>query len=189
MKNPAVENERDERDWALVQRARAGDSGAFGDLVRAHADAAFGLALSFLKNRPDAEDASQEGFLKAFRNLDSFEGPGGFRPWLLTIVANTCRNRLRWQKLRNFWHVDGDETLIENQPEPPGPAQDSAETARALESLTEQQRLAVQLKFVEGHKIREVAQIMGLSEGTVKTHLYRGVAQLRKILKEEPNGM
>src|SRR5918997_1815201 len=92
--------EESARESHLIARARGGDDAAYGELVRMHEELAFRAAFLVVGNASEAEDAAQEGFLKAHRSMSRFRPDAPFRPWLLTIVANTARNRRRSARRR-----------------------------------------------------------------------------------------
>lgn len=187
----------------LVERAKEGDTEAFGGLVRLYKEKAYGLALSFLRHPQDAEDVSQEAFLKAFEKIKTYNPAlGSFGSWLLQIVANLSRNKLRWKKIRDKWLVPidrssggGEEDIPDLQIADPDVKSDPSvgtegvlqneEIVQAVDSLPEQQKTVLHLKFVQGYKISEIAKIMGLAEGTVKSHLFRGMESLKKIVGEK----
>lgn len=185
----------------LIYESQQGNLAAFAELVRFYQKKAYGLAYSFLKNHHDAEDISQEAFVKAFENLGSFDRTRSFNSWFLTIVANLSKNKIRWKKVRERFTFSLD--AVSNDSEKDGQAMQVAdrnpqidpilETGhtilaenlnRALDGLPTQQRTAIQLKMVEGYKISEVANVMNLAEGTVKTHIFRGMEKLKKNIGE-----
>ena len=199
-----METDRKADILLLVQKSKKGDLDAFGELIRLYQEKAYGLAFSFLHNPTDAEDISQEAFLQAFKKLQSFDGSGSFGAWLLTIVANRSKNKIRWKKIRERLTFSLDEPSgdpdREDQPrfqpadtdrrsDPSAHADASWQTqklSRSMDRLSPRQRTAIELKFIQGYKISEVAGLMGLSEGTVKTHIFRGLESLKnRIGKEE----
>ena len=178
----------------LVRRAQSGELGAFNRLVLRYQDGAFALALRFMGSRQAAEDATQEAFVRAFRNIRSFRGDR-FRAWLFTIVANACRDELRKQRRRPQRSLDQDRDAERRNPSldpadtDPLP-EDHLMTAdlrrtleRALMQLPEEWRLIVVLSDVNGLSYDEVAKATGLPLGTVKSRLSRARARLRDILR------
>lgn len=176
----------------LIRSAQAGDVQAFNALVLAHQDQVYSLAYRFMGQRPAAEDATQEAFLRAYRAIRSFRGDR-FRPWLLAIVANTCRDELRRQRRRPTQSLDGrggSEDAPALDPPDPGPSpEDGAMNSelrvaleRALLQLPEDWRIVVVLSDVHGLSYEEVAQAAALPLGTVKSRLSRARARLRDIL-------
>jgi RNA polymerase sigma-70 factor (ECF subfamily) len=174
---------------ALVERARAGDLAAFNELVSQHERQVYGICLRMLGQPAAAEDAGQEAFLSAWRNIGRLRGDR-FTPWLLRIAANVCTDELRRRRRRPG--VSLEDALEEGgfQPSDPDPTPEasalSGELRRTLESalalLGPEQRLAVILSDIEGLDYQEIADVMGSSLGTVKSRLSRARAQLRQIL-------
>ncbi|NQT48888.1 MAG: sigma-70 family RNA polymerase sigma factor [Chloroflexi bacterium] len=174
-------------DSDFVQRSKEGDLDAFNRLVESHQAVAYNLALRMLGDRQSAEDATQDAFLSAWRNIGTFRG-GSFKAWLLSITANTCRDQLRKRK-RN--PITSMETLVV---EPEGlPSVGSPEDhvlrrelgrqiQEGLATLTSDQRLAVILSDIQGLSYEEIAQVMQCSLGTVRSRLSRGRARLRDYL-------
>ena len=183
---------------ALVARARRGELAAFNLLVLRHQDAAYGLALRFLRDRQAAEDATQEAFLRAYRALGRFEGER-FRAWLLAIVANAARDELRRRRRRPQSSLDaargGDDGGARLDPPDPGPTPEGvalhgelrAALERALGELPEDWRLVVVLSDVHGLSYEEVAAAAGVPVGTVKSRLSRARARLRDLLRASGN--
>jgi RNA polymerase sigma-70 factor (ECF subfamily) len=179
-------------DDARLSRARQGDLAAFNDLVLEFQGLVFNLCLRMLGGRQAAEDAAQETFIAAWRNLGSLRGEA-FRPWLLRIAANHCRDELRRRGRRPSSSLDL--ALEEGVPEPfdPAPAPETSaldselrrHITRALEELPEEQRLAIVLCDIEGLDYTEIAAVMKTSLGTVKSRIARGRARLRALLLSE----
>lgn len=170
-------------DEALVRRARDGEDEALSALVKRHADAVYRVALAIAGDPDLAQDVSQDAFVKAFRGLDGFRGDASFKTWLLTIAANAARGALRRRGRRR-------ETDLESAPqlasEVRGPDQDTelhAEAARAREALArlpDKQRLSVQLRVDEGLSFREIADMIGSTEGAARVNYFHGIRKLRE---------
>lgn len=162
----------------------------FPDLVRAHQDLVYSIALRLTGGRSDAEDAAQDAFLQAYRALRTFDGARRaslqVRPWLAAIVVNVCRNRARAATRRP---VDPVATVDDRPHGAPSPAdvagdrETAAELAAALRRLSEPQRRSVVLHHAGGLTYAEVAVALGRPEGTVKADVHRGLAALRSILE------
>ena len=192
------------KDEDLVLRARKGDQAAVEDLVHRYQQKAYAIAYHFSDgNVQDAEDLTQEAFLRAFQNLERFRGDSSFYTWFYRILVNVCldgrRRRNRWQKIFLPWQKDsGDKGLSpEERPDPDAHERSlktlsEKELARdlqnSLRSLPEKQRLAFQLKALHGMSIQEVARAMGTAEGTVKSHLFRATHFLREKFKDWEEG-
>ena len=192
-----TEHGRDEEidlEMALVGRARAGDEAAITDLYRRHERRAYNLALRTLGNSWDAADVTQEAFIKAFRNLDSFKGEARFGTWLHRIVVNACYDHLRRHRPEP---MDGE--ILDDLSGPGGPAavvgsgRDGVDPAvdglsdplrQALMSLNEGFRLAVVLCDLLGFPYNEAAEILGVQEGTIKSRIFRAREALAAALQK-----
>ncbi len=174
-------------------RARNGDLSAFNELVVEHQTLVYNLCYRMLGQAHAAEDATQEAFVSAWRSIATFRGET-FRPWLLRIAANLCRDELRRRGRRPSTSLD---TALEaGMPDPPDeePSPDeSALTSElrgrlqlALLELPEDQRTALVLCDVEGLDYSEIATVMGTSLGTVKSRIARARLKMRDLLQREP---
>jgi RNA polymerase sigma-70 factor (ECF subfamily) len=171
-------------DGALVERARAGDAGAFEELVRLNSDIAFRTAYLLTGSAADAEEAAQDGFVNAFRALRGFRTGAPFRPWLLSIVANQARNRRRAAGRRIRMEL---RTLSAARSEsgPPSPEEvvekrgERQALLDAVETLGEDDRMIVACRYFLELSSQETAATLGTAEGTVKSRLSRALAKLR----------
>jgi len=169
---------------ALAARAAAGDSDAFGDLVALHGPMARRVALSLLEDRQDADDAAQEGFLSAWLAIGRYDARRAFRPWLMQIVVNAARDLRRRRRVRTTDSLDHVVTAARDDPARDAGAADLGESLRAaLATLPERQRLAVVLFDAEGYPQAEIATMLGIPEGTVKSDVFHGRRALRKVLE------
>jgi RNA polymerase sigma-70 factor (ECF subfamily) len=175
------------------RRAREGDLGAFNELVVEYQTQVYNLCLRMLGQQQAAEDATQEAFVSAWRNIFSLRGES-FRPWILRIAANLCRDELRRRSRRPSSSLDV--ALEAGVPEPPDDEplpEDSALQSElrgnleaALAQLPEEQRTAVYLCDVQGLDYAEIASVMGTSIGTVKSRIARGRLRMRDLLLRQP---
>lgn len=181
----------------LVERARAGDPDAYGDLVTIHQAAAFRVAYLLLGTPADAEDAAQEAFVKAHAALWRFRAGRPFRPWLLEIVANEARNRRR-SLGRRARLLDRAETLLRGAAVPPDTAaaeavvlagEARAEVRIALAALRREERAVVACRYLLDLSEAETAAALGIPAGTVKSRLSRGLASLREEMAGSPAGV
>jgi RNA polymerase sigma-70 factor, ECF subfamily len=181
----------------LVVFAQGKAQWAMEELVRRYRDKAFAIAYHLCSGqRQDAEDFTQEAFLRAFRNLNKFRGNSTFYTWFYRILVNVCldgkRRESRWRKLIPPWLPwrRDDHNEAENLEGPSDTFMEmsnkqlSQDIQRAMKELPEKQRVAFQLKVVQGMRIGEIAQVMGTAEGTVKSHLFRATHSLRQALKD-----
>jgi len=172
----------------LIDAARTGDEGAYGTLIRRYSDLAFRAAFLVTRNPADAEDACQEAFAKAYRALDQFRDGAAFRPWLLRIVTNEARNRIR----SNRRHEDLRLRAMSAIHTPPADPEDTmlASEARqrlldAVESLAEGDREIIAYRFFLELPVSETAEALSIAEGTVKSRLARALARLSEHVVEE----
>ena len=169
-------------DATLVAATLAGRSEAFGTLVERYDRAVYNLCLRTLRDAEEAKDASQEAFLKAFRALRTFRPGAKFSTWIFSIAYHACCDRLARRKRFS------DSELPERADPSPGPAlmaerRDEASQLRAaIDALPEKYRTVITLYHLQGHQYEEIAQVLDLPMGTVKTHLFRAKEQLRRQL-------
>ncbi|MFL5712870.1 MAG: sigma-70 family RNA polymerase sigma factor [Chloroflexota bacterium] len=179
------------RDISLLERARDGDLEAFNDLVTLYQDQLFALVVRMVPDRDQASDAVQEAFFSAYRNLTSFRG-GSVKSWLNRICVNAAMDQQRAKKRRPvqpYPELD-DETWqppagIEADPERTALDGERTRTlGRALAQITDDQRAAIVLYDVEGYDYAEIAEMTGVSLGTVKSRIHRGRLALRDRLAD-----
>ncbi len=179
-------------DNNLVQKAARGDVEAFARLVRNHSGLVYRVAMRVLGPQ-DAQDASQEVWLRVWRNLKRFRGESAFSTWLYKITVNTCLNAHRREQTREAREF-GDEFPYLTIPIPPGGEYDPeaavltgerrAEIFRALERVRAEHRAALVLRHMEGLSYAEVAQILEVPDGTAKGWVSRGRAALLVALSD-----
>jgi RNA polymerase sigma factor (sigma-70 family) len=172
-------------DRALVLRARGGDGRAFEELARIHQEIAFRVAYLITGNAADAEDALQEGLLKAWRALGRFRADAPFRPWLLRIVANEARNRRRsaGRRAALALRAGREEVSGDAAPSPEIDAVARDERRRllaALDTLPDDGRLVLACRYLLGLSEDETAAALGLRRGTVKSRTARALDRLRE---------
>jgi RNA polymerase sigma-70 factor, ECF subfamily len=171
----------------FLSRLRAGDRRAFEELVLTHQHRVYGLALRMLGNVAEAQDVAQEAFLRAHRALGDFRGDARLSTWLYAIVSRLCLNRLGGSERRLVRH--GEETLARLVDARPGPEQalerGELEDAlhRAIGELPEERRIVVVLRDVEGLAYEEIAEILELPVGTVRSRLHRARLDLKDKLE------
>jgi RNA polymerase sigma-70 factor (ECF subfamily) len=187
-----VEDPAQRRDLILLERARQGDLDAFNDLVVVYQDLLFALVVRMVPDRDQASDCVQEAFFSAYRNMSSFRG-GIVRSWLSRIAINAAMDT---QRLRKRRPVDPYPELEDDSWQPPADASaDPVTTAleterhralnRALAEVTDDQRAAIVLYDIEGYDYAEIAQMTGVSLGTVKSRIHRGRIALRGLLADQ----
>lgn len=182
----------------IIAEVLDGNDEAFAQLVQAYEDKVYALCLRMCSDREDAKDLAQEAFLKAWRGLRFYKQEAAFSTWLYRLTSNVCIDYLRQKKRRSaVSFVTADEE--NEQPDIPDPtptpeqqiidAQTKEQVADAMAQLEEEFRLVLTLRVVEELSYDEIAEIMDLKVGTVKSRLARAREKLRKILQENGNGI
>lgn len=187
---PVQESQKAARDRMLVLRCLEGDEAAWDSLVRSYSRLILNFCFRFTGQRDLAEDLTQEIFLRAYRNLNSFRSESaGFRTWLYRLSRNLLIDHHRRE--RRHWRCIGGDTLAnlsipDDRAVEPQRALEQAEAARFLNrglmSLPADLREAITLRELEGLSYREIADVTGAPEGTVKSRVSRGRLQLEKLL-------
>ena len=179
----------------LIRRAQQGDNSAFEQLLLAHQKKVYNLCLRMAANPDDALDLSQEAFIKAWRTLGQYQFEASFSTWLFRLTSNVCIDFLRRKKRRQETSLtenydDSDEGAELSLPDcAPLPEQQAItnetkiELARAMGQLAPDHREILQLRVVEDLPYEQIADILGVRVGTVKSRLARARLSLRKILK------
>jgi RNA polymerase sigma-70 factor (ECF subfamily) len=198
-RSPHMEVRPLEIDWPqIVRRCMDGDSGAWAELVRTHHRRVYGLCYRFTGNSADAEDLTQDVFLKVYSNLTSFDtARGSLQVWITTMARNLLvdnfrrtRNQRATNSLDEGW--DGTEELKPLDrliAEGPSPHERAAQkelakmVQNALAKVSEELREAVILRDLQDLDYKEIAQVLGIPEGTVKSRISRGRAELARLLE------
>ena len=178
----------------LVRAAAGGDTEAFARLVRTYENKIYSLAFRMCGSADDASDIAQEAFLAAWRGLPSFRGDSGFATWLYRLTSNAAIDYLRRQKKqRGDMSLDDEELGLDAVDTAPGP-QDAAErtevrsvVAAGLQELSEGHRQVLVLREIQGLSYEEIADVLEVDLGTVKSRISRARSALRKILLENGN--
>ena len=180
-------------DLAAVERTRAGDTAAFRVLVERYGRSVFRLAFRMTGNEFDAEDVVQETFLRAFKQLDSYESRSSFSTWLYRIAANYSLDLIRSRKRHASRRVtEGpDEEDILDSVKTTDPGQDriyySAQVRErldaALQLLSEQERTAFLLRHFEGQSIEQIGAVLDLGGSATKNSIFRAVRKIREALE------
>ena len=180
-------------DLAAVERTRAGDTAAFRVLVERYGRSVFRLAFRMTANEFDAEDVVQETFLRAFKQLDSYESRSSFSTWLYRIAANYSLDLIRSRKRHASRRVteSPDEEDILDSVKATDPGQDriyySAQVRErldaALQLLSEQERTAFLLRHFEGQSIEQIGAVLDLGVSATKNSIFRAVRKIREALE------
>jgi RNA polymerase sigma-70 factor, ECF subfamily len=181
-----MDQQVEEIGW--VDQALRGDRAAFGQLMHRYAGAVYNLAYRMLGSAEDAEDASQEIFLRAYTRLESFDRQRRFSTWLLSIGSNYCIDRLRRRRFSWMTLDDAAFTLPSKERSPERIALDREQQAtvqQALQQLPENYRMVTVLRYWSDLSYEEIANVTGLPESTIKTRLHRARHMLAKALGPE----
>lgn len=179
------------RDLILMEQARGGSLDAFNDLVVCYQDMLFALVVRMVPDRDQASDAVQEAFFSAYRHMAAFRG-GSVRSWLSRIAINAAMDAQRLKKRRP---ADPYPELEDDSWQPPATEADDPVTTtlrverhrtlnRALSQITDDQRAAIVMFDIEGFDYAEIAELTGVSLGTVKSRIHRGRLALRDRLAD-----
>jgi RNA polymerase sigma-70 factor (ECF subfamily) len=183
-------------DEELVRRFQSGDTEAYGELVHRYQDRIFTLCLRWMHNRAIAEEVAQDVFLAAYRALDRFRGDARFSTWLFRIAVNHCKNRRLYRQRRAQGrheplegnNPDGDGPKRQLPHEGPGTdvgvhrSEASSLLHAGLAELDENYRTIIIMRDIDGMAYEEIADILDLPKGTVKSRLHRARSQLARIL-------
>jgi len=181
-------------DLSLVRACRAGQTEAFGELVRRHQARLYPTVLRLLGSHEDAQDALQDAFIRGFEKLDQYQGDSSFHTWIYRIAVNMALSRLRQRRSRSvlrLWGARHDPPMFDVPDESPESdparsverAERETRIAAALNTLGEDQRAVVVLKDFDGRRYEEIAEILKIPVGTVRSRLHRARAQLRDQLQ------
>lgn len=175
----------------LISRAAAGDGAAFSELMTMHEKRMYAVALRMCANREDAQDCLQDAMLRVYRSIGGFKGQSSFSTWVYRITMNTCLDELRRRKTRSASSLD---TMLEggwsptdgeNGPEKQAVASEQRRVLnRAIADLPEDMRSAIVLRDVQGFSYEEIAEMLEVNIGTIKSRISRGREKLRQILRE-----
>ena len=187
-----------EQELTVIRRVQRGDTDAFEVLVAAYEKNVFNVALQMTGNREDAQDMTQEAFLKAYSSLSSFRGDSKFSSWLYRIVSNVCLDFKRRQGRRPSSSLTVEDDEGENiqldiadesqSPEALLERKMTREAVRAgLQQLPDEQRQILLLREIQGLSYEEIGEAMGLEAGTVKSRIFRARKKLCAFLLKDGN--
>jgi RNA polymerase sigma-70 factor (ECF subfamily) len=181
-------------DQRLIDECLEGQTSAFGELVRRHQDRLYNIVFRLLGHADDAHDVVQDAFLQAFQSLDGFKGDAQFATWLHRIAFNTA---MSWKRKRRVVlsinaGQDGEEGIEPPDTSDYGRPERAAELAEqerriqaALSRLSPEHRAVLVLKDMDGEKYEEMAEVLGVPIGTIRSRLHRARLELREILERE----
>lgn len=181
--SPERQQEAD-ADFTVVRKVQAGDVAAFDQLILKYRERVFGVVYNLTANREDTSDLTQETFIKAFQSINRFQGHCSFFTWLYKIAVNTSLSHLRKNRLRNFFSLekiqeDGTNAqLLEQLTDKNGADRDTylhelqQKLNEAMQKLSIPHRTVITLFEIDGLSHSEIAEVMGCSEGTVRSRLH-----------------
>jgi len=181
-------------DNRLITECREGNTAAFGELVSRYQDRLFNTVVRLCDNAEDARDVVQEAFLHAYQSLHSFKGDSLFFTWLYRIAVNTAISMKRKKRLVLRMPPTGEggstiEPLDPSETNRPGHAMEMAEEERkvheALQKLSVEHRSVLVMKDMEGMKYEDMADVLGVPVGTIRSRLHRARLEMRDILLRE----
>ena len=171
----------------LVRLCKKGNQIAQMQVYDNYCQAMFTIACRYLNNEEDAKDAMQDGFLKAFTNIESYKPEATFGAWLKRIIINQCLDVLKKRKLE-FSNDDLEKLqIVEDNNWDFESSITKTEILFAIEQLTEKHKIVVQLYLLEGYDHKEISQILDIPVKTSRTHLSRGKSKLQYLLKQQYN--
>lgn len=181
-----------ENELKLIDNAINGDINSFEKLIKEHQKFAYNVALKYLKDPVDAEDATQESLIKAFRYLKSFNKNSKFSTWLYRIVINTCKDELRkHKKSQNNYSLNNEDNYIdaiEDESYEPLKNAENEELGenlhKAIEQLEVTYKDVIILCDMKDYSYQEISEILEIPLGTVRSRISRGRKKLRKIINE-----
>ena len=176
-----------ENDRELVKRFQNGDENAFNELVRKYQKPVYQIARRLLGSHEEAQDLSQEVFIKAYRGLAGFRSEAGFFTWLYRITVNSALNVLRKKKLRQILSLEHIGFSIASREPAPDQQMTNEETlnaiTRAIDRLPKQQKIVFTLRHDQKMAHKEIAEILNRDIGTVKANYHHAIRKLKKAVK------
>lgn len=183
------EIEKPPTDHELAQQAGTGDLVAFEELYRRHYRRVYSLCLRMTANPEEAEDLTQETFIQLHKKIGSFRGDSAFTTWLHRMTVNQVLMHFRRRKSRPEYTTTDGETPVQivqgTQNQNKMPVVDKIMLENAITQLAPGYRAVFVLHDVEGHEHREIAEMLGISEGTSKSQLHKARLKLRSLIRQQ----
>jgi RNA polymerase sigma-70 factor (ECF subfamily) len=185
MRAGKIKNKNLDPDRKLVEKAQSGNNLAFGKLVEKYQKPVLNLVYDYVGDYEIARDIAQDVFLKVMVNLSGFSGKAKFSTWLYRVAVNACLDVKRKNKKSRFRLFSDTDAIDKQAIKDNRKWDDFPEMDLYISRLTDQQRTAIILRFYHHKTVIEIAEIMECSPNTVRTHLYRGIEKLRRMLKKD----
>lgn len=178
-----------ENEESLIKRLRNGDYKAMRPILEKYQDYVYTLVVQIVKDKPEAQDLTQEVFIKVYKKIDTFKGNSKFSTWLYTVTYRTCLNFLEKKKIiYNMTELDAsnktevDEKFFQDEIEIPQDPDIKRVLWGAIDSIPYNQGLVITLFYLQQFSVKEIAGLLELSENTVKTNLFRGRNSIKQVL-------
>jgi RNA polymerase sigma-70 factor (ECF subfamily) len=181
---------RGENDHDLLEKAKSGDGKAFGRIVEKHTGVVYAAVRSILGNRDDIDDAVQEAFIRVYRGLPSFSGRSSLSTWIWSVARNNAIN-MKAKERKDVIPLEKTAEIASNRP---GPEAELARRSAAedieflLSGLEGDYRQVIELRYLAGKKYHEIAGILEMPEGTVKTLIHRARIRMKSMMTERDAG-
>lgn len=174
-------------DRELLQKIREGDKEAFQELYNKYAEYALRTAAAITRNKMNAADAVQETFIRIYKNIESFDIDKPFEPWLYRILVNEC-NRILSKNSNTILIDDFIQNNLQGAIEDQRKFEEYENLYKAIESLDENNKIPIILKYLKGFKENEIAEILGINVNTIKSRLFKGRQKLKTLIEKLERG-
>jgi len=174
-------------DKELLQKIREGDKEAFQELYNKYAEYALRTAAAITRNKMNAADAVQETFIRIYKNIESFDIDKPFEPWLYRILVNEC-NRILSKNSNTILVDDFIQNNLQEVIEDRRKFEEYESLYKAIESLDDNNKIPIILKYLKGFKENEIAEILGINVNTIKSRLFKGRQKLKTLIEKLERG-
>ncbi|KGK81761.1 RNA polymerase subunit sigma-24 [Clostridium sp. HMP27] len=174
-------------DRELLQKIREGDKEAFQELYNKYAEYALRTAAAITRNKMNAADAVQETFIRIYKNIESFDIDKPFEPWLYRILVNEC-NRILSKNSTTILVDDFIQNNLQGVIEDQHKFEEYESLYKAIESLDDNNKIPIILKYLKGFKENEIAEILGINVNTIKSRLFKGRQKLKTLVEKLERG-
>jgi len=174
-------------DTSIISRCLMGDGEAFEMVVNRYQSQLLHFTWNILGDKEEAKDVTQDSFVKAYFHLQSYDPNRSFKTWLYTIAYNRCMDKIREKQSRARFikKMGNEQRLIRSRDNPEKRLEDSEHYLLILKKLNEKERTALALKLNEGYLSREIAEILGCKESTVRVYILNAKRKLKKFLEKK----